>query len=244
MLDIISKSSIFEASLINLTMENQNKGAGLSTANQFLRLIIEGKTFDWKEQYISGKQVRELGNAPDGSETFLAIEKPWVDERVGDDDQVDLARPGIEQFYFKRLLSLTINGQTYKWHEQYITGIEVRNLAGIVRDEQLFLVIEKPWEDEHIADDTIVDLARPGIEHFYSKKGGPKKVSITINQKPFEVAPGVHTVADLKAVGGVPLAHDLEQVIDGKLMPLKDDGKVDICGGEQFISHVKDGSSS
>ena len=225
-------------------MENQNKVAGLSTANQFLKLIIEGKTFDWKEQYILGKQVRELGSAPEESKTFLAIEKPWVDEHIGDDDKVDLARPGIEQFYFKRLLLLTINGQTYKWYEQYITGIEVRKLAGIVADEKLFLAIEKPWEDEHIADETKVDLARPGIEHFYSKKEGPKKVTITINQNPFEVVPGVHTVADLKAIGGVPLAYDLDQVINGKLTPLKDDGKVDIYGGEQFIGHVKDGSSS
>jgi hypothetical protein len=225
-------------------MENQNKGADLSTANQFLKLIIEGKTFDWKEQYILGKQVRDLGGAPEESKTFLAIEKPWVDEHIGDDDKVDLARPGIEQFYFKRLLLLTINGQTYKWYEQYITGIEVRELAGIAADEQLFLAIEKPWEDEPIADNTKVDLARLGVEHFYSKKAAPKKVTITIDQKPFEVVPGVHTVADLKTIGGVPLANDLEQVIGGKLSPLKDDGKVDICGGEQFISHVKDGSSS
>lgn len=225
-------------------MENQNKGAGLSTANQFLKLIIEGKPFDWKEQYILGTQVRELANAPKDVEIFLAIEKPWEDEIVGDDDKVDLARPGIEQFYFKRLLLLTINGKTYKWYEQYITGAEVKKLAGILEEEHLFLAIEKPWEDERIADETKVDLARPGIEHFYSKKEGPKKVSITINHKPFEVIAGVHTVADLKTIGGVPLAHDLDQIIAGKLTPLKDDGKVEICGGEQFISHIKDGSSS
>jgi hypothetical protein len=224
-------------------MRTENEGAGLPTA-KVLKLIIEGKPYDWKEQYILGKQVREIGCATVESETFLAIEKPWEDELIGDDDKVDLARPGLEQFYFKKLLLLTINGNTYKWYEQYITGAEVRKLAHIAATEQLFLAITKPWEDERIGNEDKVDLARPGIEHFYSKAEGPKKVTIHINHKPYEVLPGVHTVAELKTIAGVPLAHDLEQVIDGKLTPLKDDGKVEICGGEQFISHVKDGSSS
>jgi hypothetical protein len=223
-------------------MDTQNKGAGLSTA--ILNLIIEGKPFDWKEQYILGRQVRELGCATAESQIFLAIAKPWVDEEIGDDDKVDLARPGIEQFYFKPVLLLTINGKTYRWFDQYITGAELKKLAGIAAEEQLFLAITKPWEDERIADQDKVDLARPGIEHFYSKKDGPHLVTIVINEKPYEVAPGTHTVADLKTTGGVPLAHDLDQVIGGRLTPLKDDGEVEICGGEQFISHVKDGSSS
>ena len=224
-------------------MKNSQQGADLSTAD-ILKLIIEDKPYDWKEQYILGSQVRKLGNAPAGSETFLVIQKPWEDELIGDDDKVDLARPGIEQFCFRVALVLTINGKTYKWYKQYITGAELRKLAGIAEKEQLFLAIEKPWEDEHIGDADKVDLARPGIEHFYSKAAGPKKVTIHINHKPYEVLPGVHTVAELKTIAGVPLAHDLEQVIDGKLTPLADDGKVEICGGEQFISHVKDGSSS
>jgi hypothetical protein len=224
-------------------MKNKNEEVGLSTAN-ILKLIIEGKTFDWKEQYILGKQVRELGCASEESELFLAIAKPWEDEVIGDDDKVDLARPSVEQFYFKKVLLLTVNGKTYKWYEQYITGAEIKKQAKIAATEQLFLAITKPWEDEHIGNDDKVDLARPGIEHFYSKVKAPKEVSIQINRKPYEVVPGMHTVAELKTIGGVALAHDLEQVINGKLTPLTDDGKVEICGGEQFISHVKDGSSS
>lgn len=224
-------------------MINQNEVAGLTTAD-ILTLIIEGKPYDWKEQYILGRQVRKLGCAPDGSETFLAITKPWEDELIGDDDKVDLARPGIEQFYFKQVLLLTINGKTYKWYEQYITGAEIRKLANIAATEQLFLAITKLWEDEHIGNEDRVDLARPGIEHIYSKAEGQKRVTIQINHRPYELLPGAYTIAQLKTLAGVPLAHDLEQVIDGKLTPLKDDGKVDICGGEQFISHVKDGSSS
>jgi hypothetical protein len=36
----------------------------------------------------------------------------------------------------------------------------------------------------------------------------------------------------------------LNEVIHGKLTPLADDGAVEICGGEVFLSHPKDGGSS
>lgn len=67
-------------------------------------------------------------------------------------------------------LQLTINDKKYVWHRQYITGEEVKKLADIPASDDLFLAIKKPWEDESIANDTKVDLARPGIEHFFSKK--------------------------------------------------------------------------
>ncbi len=77
--------------------------------------------------------------------------------------------------------------------------------------------------------------------------GGPAqehKVKIIINDKSFEVRPGQHTVADIKATGGVPAADDLNQVIDRKLVHLPDSGTVTIKGGEVFISHPKDAKSS
>ena len=48
----------------------------------------------------------------------------------------------------------------------------------------------------------------------------------------------------IKTLGGVPAAYDLEQVIDGKLVPLPDDSAVTLKGGEVFVSHPKDASSS
>lgn len=69
-------------------------------------------------------------------------------------------------------------------------------------------------------------------------------VEITINNKKYEIHRGHQTVAAIKALGGVPAADDLEQVIDGKLTLLPDDGAVTVKGGEVFVSHPKDGGSS
>ncbi|GEP90739.1 Multiubiquitin [Chitinophaga terrae (ex Kim and Jung 2007)] len=80
-----------------------------------------------------------------------------------------------------RVLGLTINGKKYEWNQQYITGAEIRRLGHIANDEEIFLAVKKPWEDEPIPDDKQVNLARPEIEHFYSKA---KEVIIVVNGTP------------------------------------------------------------
>jgi hypothetical protein len=72
---------------------------------------------------------------------------------------------------------------------------------------------------------------------------GPE-VHITINGVSRVIHRGRRTVVEIKTLGEVPLADELEQLIDGKLTPLPDDGAVTIKGGEVFMSHVRSGGSS
>ncbi|MBL9170655.1 MAG: hypothetical protein JNN07_23185 [Verrucomicrobiales bacterium] len=69
-------------------------------------------------------------------------------------------------------------------------------------------------------------------------------VSITIDGKPFNLRPGQHRVSEIRGIGGVPGDYELEQVMDGRFIPLASDGKVHIKGGEVFVSHPKDAGSS
>jgi hypothetical protein len=69
-------------------------------------------------------------------------------------------------------------------------------------------------------------------------------VHITINGVSKLIHRGHQTVVNIKKLGGIPLADELEQLIDGKLTPLADDGAVTIKGGEVFMSHVRSGGSS
>jgi len=85
----------------------------------------------------------------------------------------------------EHVLHLMINETNYKWEQQYITGAEVRQLGNIPQSDKLFLAIKRPWEDEPILDETKVDLARPGIEKFYSKQHDDfEPVVIVVNGKP------------------------------------------------------------
>ena len=85
-----------------------------------------------------------------------------------------------------------------------------------------------------------VENEKSNTEHPH---GGPN-VPITVNGQTYEIHRGHQTVVAIKQVAQVPLAHDLEQVVDGVLKPLPDDGAVTLKGGEVFVSHPKDAASS
>jgi hypothetical protein len=78
----------------------------------------------------------------------------------------------------------------------------------------------------------------------YSEHEKKHLVPITIDGKIFEVCRGEISVVALKQLAGIPAGYELEEVKHGKLVPLKDDAKVEIKGGEQFVSHPRDGASS
>lgn len=72
---------------------------------------------------------------------------------------------------------------------------------------------------------------------------GPE-VTITIDNKPYQVHRGRETVAYLKEIAGIAQTFELDEVEDGRLVPLADDGSVTIKGGEEFKSNLKVGHSS
>lgn len=84
-------------------------------------------------------------------------------------------------------LKFTVNGHSYEWSKQYITGNEIREIAQIDPKQELFLSIRGPWTDEEIFGDTRVNLARPEIEHFYSKdKDRQTIIIVNGKEKPWE----------------------------------------------------------
>jgi hypothetical protein len=77
------------------------------------------------------------------------------------DDQSKERRP---------ILKLVIDKQEFEWPEQYITAEQIRQLGNIPPDAEVFLKISPPWSDEPVLPATKVDLARPGIEHFFTRE--------------------------------------------------------------------------
>ncbi|WP_412464914.1 multiubiquitin domain-containing protein [Flavobacterium mekongense] len=69
----------------------------------------------------------------------------------------------------ERPFKIVIEGKEYTTTDQYKTGAELKKLAGIPLDVDLYLSIRKPYKDELIENDKSVDLAREGIEKFFVK---------------------------------------------------------------------------
>jgi len=224
--------------LLVMTLQNveasQNAASGLS-------LIIQGKTYQWPHQYITGAQIRNLAGISPDALLYLGLIDPFDDVVIENANEINLARPGIEQFYIKELLELRFENATYKWVGPFITEIELRELLSIGEENEIWLKVPVPFDDELVSGVKRVDLTRPGLEHFYVKK---RIVSIRINYKEYEIRKGVHTVTELKGLADVKLSDELDQLIEHRLMALDDSASVIISGGEQFFAHVRDGSSS
>ncbi len=161
-------------------MSNELKKDGHNDGRNALPFFIEGKEFKSFEQYKTGKEIKEIGGLPNDAELYLLIADPWKDEPVNDDDKIDLARPGIEQFFIKKKLIYFINGAEFASNKQFIKGSYIRLQGNIPADDEIYLKVPKEWEDELIEEDEWVDLARPGKEHFVSKKF---EVCIIVNLK-------------------------------------------------------------
>jgi hypothetical protein len=113
--------------------KNQNPEQG----NHVLQLIINDKHFEWNQEYISGAEIRNLGKIPADDEIFLSIKRPWEDEAIKDDTNVNLARPEIEHFFSKEKhfnVVLIVNLREKTWTEKRINFEQVVVLAYNVYD--------------------------------------------------------------------------------------------------------------
>ena len=85
-----------------------------------------------------------------------------------------------------------------------------------------------------------------GVDSKVDRVAGARRdtVEIMVNGEAFEIHRGRQSVADIKELAGVPKADQLEQVIDGQLVPLDDGAAVTIKGDEQFVSHPRDSAAA
>jgi hypothetical protein len=143
----------------------QEGGGGKPTIPYY----VENQLFNSKEQYRTGLEIRLIANLPPDSQLFLAVTPPWQDEEIGNDFRVDLARVEIEHFYVKKKLPYILNGASFESKSQFIQGKRLRREGNIPETQDIFLAVAAPWEPELIEDDTFIDLALPGNDHFFSK---------------------------------------------------------------------------
>lgn len=154
-----------------------------TTINKALHLEIEGRQYTWDEQFITGKQLKNLADLGLEENLYLSLPDPWNDEFVENDTTVDLARQGIEYFFVKRALHFTMDGKQYSWGKQFITGSQLRRITGVSDDCEIVLDNDGDFEDMVIDDKERVNLSRPGTEHFKSVRT-EVQVTLIVNAKP------------------------------------------------------------
>ncbi len=160
-----------------MNLDNQQGVVHPHNPKKPLTFVIEGKEYETFDQYKTGAELKQLAGIPLDTELFLSVSKPYQDELIENEKQVNLARPETEYFFVKKKLKFFINAKPFTWYKQYIRGIQIRELGNIPAEDIIFLDLKEGWQDDEILDDEIVDLARPGKEKFFSK---PKPTELTI----------------------------------------------------------------
>lgn len=152
-----------------MSLNNHERDFPVPNQRKPLKFIIEGKEYETVEQYKTGAELKQLAGIPLETKMYLSISKPYDDELIENDKQVNLARPETEYFFVRKKLQFFINGKPFNWYKQFIKGAQIRELGNIPDDIDVFLDIKEGWQDDHILDDEVIDLARPGRERFISR---------------------------------------------------------------------------
>jgi hypothetical protein len=83
----------------------------------------------------------------------------------------------------KKDYKMMVNNKQFEWHEQFITGLQIRNLSNIPEDDDLYLKATGSGDDKLVSNNTEVDLSKSGIEQFYSNTAA-HSFQIIVNGRP------------------------------------------------------------
>ena len=104
-------------------------------------------------------------------------------------------------------------------------------------------------EHQHAVEDqdgTVEDVTAGQVDQDL-KDGDQKKgklVTVTVDTQPHTVRKGRYIVSDFKRLVGVDPSYQLDEVVNGQFVELKDTEKVSIKGQEVFVSHIRGGAAS
>jgi len=82
------------------------------------------------------------------------------------------------------------------------------------------------------------------VQEHGEEKHVKHEVTVKVDGHAKHVPPGTYVVSEFKVLVGVDPSRALDEVLDGRLKPLRDDQQITIKGGEVFVSHVRHGGSS
>ena len=140
----------------------------------------------------------------------------------------------------RQALTFTVEDKPFETFDQYKTGAELKQLAGIPRETELFLAVQEGYEPDLIGNDEKVDLARTDVEYFYVKD----KLKFFVNGDPFNSYEQYIKGRVIREFGKIPVDNDLYLKVAPPFKDemITDDEDVDLArpGKEHFISKPLD----
>ncbi|MGY2733606.1 multiubiquitin domain-containing protein [Sphingomonas sp. UYP23] len=153
-------------------------------------LDVDGVNHATSDRTLDGRQVRTIANLTPTSEYVLIRVDGGFARSIGLEEEVTL-EPGqlarFRSFRSDQILTLTMDERGWEWGAGMIGDADIRAIAGIPDDHELFLDSD---HDAAIERGALVALEGGGVERVRSRKALPQKVRIVLNGRMREVDPG------------------------------------------------------
>ena len=136
------------------------------------RIRIDDERYRIDDPKPTGRQLLALtGQNPVDEYLIFLILRGGGFEEVQLDETVDLTRPGAERFLtFESDVSyrFVIDGQRIEWGTKFITGLKLKEIAGVDPATYALWREVRGGEDLPISNSQIVDLSADGLERFFT----------------------------------------------------------------------------
>ena len=107
------------------------------------RFTVDGLSLEWPRQIVTGETIKRLvGKDVEDVELLLELEED-PDKVIGNDDEVNLAKRGVENFKTrpaKATITIIINGREKEWSKKKISFADLVNIAYPVPPDGQYIV--------------------------------------------------------------------------------------------------------
>ncbi len=135
--------------------------------------VIVNDTAHWfHDPIVTGQQILEAARLFPTDEylIFQNLNDGQLEE-IRLDESVDLRRDGLERFItFKsdRSFRFTLDGRRFEWGLPFITGLQLKKLAGVDPATYGVWLAQRVGDDRLIGNKERVDLEGEGVERFFT----------------------------------------------------------------------------
>ncbi len=172
-------------------------------------VIINDIAHRFGDPMVTGQQILETMRLFPTDEylIFQHLEDGQLEE-IRLDETVDLRREGLERFItFKsdRSFRFTLDGRRFEWGLPFITGAELKKLAGVNPATYGVWLAQRVGDDRLIGNAERVDLEVEGVERFFTgidtTTEGSAELLLPTEDREYLVSSGI--VFEERAEGGV-----------------------------------------
>ncbi len=135
---------------------------------------IDDQSYKVHDPLITGTQLLdEASKRPVDEYLIFQLVHGGQLEEIRLDETVDLRAPGVERFITwrsDRSFRFVVDGRRFEWGAPVITGLKLKQLAGVDPATYGLWQEVRQAEDRPISDSECVDLQASGVERFFTGK--------------------------------------------------------------------------